>query len=451
MVIILLLWKICTVTSITGNEGLFNRSSASPPDVYVGRYETALLCLGTMHSYFGHPKKALEALTEALRLSQLSNDDACLAYTLAAICNLLSDAGIANTSGMLGSQDSLENSMSLGAPLSTQQQLLVLLKRSLKRADSLKLINLMAFNRLALSKFDLKPNPIPGSVSQLSGSSYLLRATSWELYGSVKGLCKNDRFCCVLQQSMKDCVRYENAPLVRLNALVYAICFANSARLFILEEEPPCSLYVKSLLVAKTGLKREPEEGLDFLTLFYENLQQEAFAALKLAEKKFSPVSKSRIQLLKLQLLHERALHRGKLKSAKLACEKIGVLASSTSGVDMDIKVEESLRHARTLLAANQYSKAAAVAHSLYCMCYKFNMQVENATVLLLLAEIFKKSGNAVLAVQYVLAKAFYLIAMIHNHLGEMEAREEAAASFKIHVTALENPSVEDDPLLYGI
>lgn len=34
--------------------------------------------------------------------------------------------------------------------------------------------------------------------------------------------------------------------------------------------------------------------------------------------------------------------------------------------------------------------QAAAVASNLFCTCYKFNMQVENATVLLLLAEIHK-------------------------------------------------------------
>lgn len=577
-----------------GSEGIFNRSSASPPDIYVGRYETALLCLGTMHCYFGHPKKALEALTEAVRFSQLNNDDACLAYTLAAICNLLSDVGISSTAGILGSQDSLETSMSLGAPLTTQQQLLVLLHRSLKRADSLKLVSLMAFNRLASAKFDLKhvrrsllcfgpkssatlrtcpvavcrelklcsrvlsefgndglsqpnddgafstswiknlaatsssswfenkrklrsstvndfdlfhfdaqPNPIPGSVLQLAGSSYLLRATSWELYGS--------------------------APLVRLNALVYAICFANGS--------------------SSTDLSLAYVKLIQHLAVFKG--YKEAFAALKLAEKKFSPVSKSRIRLLKLQLLHERALHTGQLRVAQRMCEEIGVLVSSTSGVDMDLKTEGNLRHARTLLAAKQYSQAAAVAHTLFCMCYKFNMQVENATVLLLLAEIHMKSGNTVLALRYVLAslsfchsfnldlleasatlilvevwlslgsnhakralsllhrvlpmilghgglqlraranitlakchlsdptylisedpqivldplnqaaeelqileyhemaaEAFYLIAMIYNQLGQVEEREEAAFSFKKHITALENPQVEQDPFL---
>ncbi|PKA57022.1 Anaphase-promoting complex subunit 5 [Apostasia shenzhenica] len=572
-----------------GTEGIFNRSSTPPQEIYVGRYETALLCLGNMHACFGHPKKALEALTEAVRFSQLSNDDPCLAYTLSAICKLFSEVGISSTAGSLGSQDSLETNMSLGAPLSTQQQLLVLLQRSLERADSLKLMSLMAFNRLALSKFYLKhverpllsfgpkdsiklrtcpvtickelrlssyvlgefgsdgllqtnddgafstswiknlssssiswfentkhvrssvandfdlfhfdaqPNPVPRSALQLAGSSYLMRATSWELYGS--------------------------APSVRLNALVYATCFADAA-----------SSVELSLAYVKL---------IQHLAIFkgYE----EAFTALRHAEKKFLPKSKSRIQLLKLQLLHERALHIGQLQAAQQMCDEIGVLASSASGVDLELKIEENLRFARTLLAANEFSKAAGVAYSLFCMCYKFNLQVENATVLLLLSEIHKKSGNAVLALPYVLAslsfcqafnldlleasanltlaelwlslgsnharralillhrtlpmilghgglelraranitlakchlsdptfsisedpnilldplnqaaeefeileyhemaaEAFYLMAMVYNHLGQLEAREEAAESFRKHVTALENPHSED-------
>lgn len=118
-------------------------------------------------------------------------------------------------------------------------------------------------------------------------------------------------------------------------------------------------------------------------------------------------------------------LFRGHLKLAQQVCDELGVLASSVTGVDMELKTEASLRNARTLLAANQFSEvwyfqyielptlglysifqlcgmlfpwlfwhislqAAAVAHSLFCMCYKFNMQVENASVLLLLAEIHK-------------------------------------------------------------
>lgn len=43
-------------------EGLFTRSSSPRSDILVGRYETALLCLGTMHSHFGHSKKALEVI-----------------------------------------------------------------------------------------------------------------------------------------------------------------------------------------------------------------------------------------------------------------------------------------------------------------------------------------------------------------------------------------------------
>lgn len=100
-------------------------------------------------------------------------------------------------------------------------------------------------------------------------------------------------------------------------------------------------------------------------------------------------VSKSGILPVKLQLLHERALHRyeyddlflyiffvnqnlffliiyniiwesscrGHLKLAQQICDELGVLASCVAGVDMDLKTEASLRCARTLLAANQFSQ----------------------------------------------------------------------------------------------
>ncbi|XP_020528576.1 anaphase-promoting complex subunit 5 [Amborella trichopoda] len=510
-----------------------------------------------------------------------NHDDSCLAYSMAAVCDLLFDKGVSTTTGMIGSTYLPGGDIGRGSSLSTQQQLLVLLKKSLKSAESLKLTRLVAFNRLALAKFDLKrvkrslvsfgpkapiklrscpievckelrlssyllsefgsdgssfladgifstawlnslqkselpsimssengaktnddafyfagqPSPIPACVLQLAGTSYLLKCASWESYGS--------------------------SPLVRLNALVHATCFADAASTTDL-----CQAYVKLI---------------QHMAMFKG--YKEAFTALKFVEKKFSSLSGSRIQLLKLQLLHDRALHRGQLKLAQQVCNEFGVLASSISGVDMDLKAEASLRHARTLLAANQFSEAASVAYSLFCMCHKFNMQVENASVHLLLAEVHKKSGNAVSGLPYALAslsfcqsfnldlleasatltlaelwlslgagqakralmllyrsmpillghgglelraranialakchlsdssfsvfadpgvvldplgqaadelqileyhelaaEAFYLMAMVYNMLGRTEDREAAAASFKEHLTSLNNP-----------
>ncbi|TKY57197.1 Anaphase-promoting complex subunit 5 [Spatholobus suberectus] len=552
-----------------------------------GRYEIGLLCLGMMHFHLGHPKLALEVLTEAVRVSQQQSNDTCLAYTLAAISNLLFENGISSTAGTLGS--SYSPFTSIGISLSVQQQLFVLLRGSLKRAESLKLKRLVASNHLAMAKFDLthvqrpllsfgpktsmklstcpvnvckelrlsshlisdfsyessamtidgafstawlrnlqkptgslvlcqengsgnssnvsqfiaQPTSIPGSVLQVLGSSYILRATAWELYGS--------------------------APLSRINALVHATCFADAS-----SSSDAALAYVKLIqhLAVFKGYK-------------------EAFSALKIVEEKFLSVSKSQIILLKLQLLHEHALHRGQLKLAQKLCDELGVLASRVTGVDMELKTEASLRHARTLLAANQFREAAAVAHSLFCMCYKYNLQVENASVLLLLAEIHKKSGNAVLGLPYALAslsfclsfnldllkasatltlaelwlslgsshatralnlihgafpmilghgglelrsrayivearcylcdsncnvfedyeividslrqaseelqllefhelaaEAFYLMAMVYDKLGQLEERDEAAASFRKHILALDNPQDEDDPLV---
>ncbi|CAH8251380.1 unnamed protein product [Arabidopsis lyrata] len=422
-----------------GTEG-FDLVPPSTGCSMYGRYEIALLCLGMMHFRFGHPNLALEVLTEAVRVSQQLSNDTCLAYTLAAMSNLLSEMGIASTTCVLGS--SYSPVTSTASSLSVQQRVYILLKESLRRADSLKLRRLVASNHLAMAKFELmhvqrpllsfgpkasthhktcpvsvckeirlgahlisdfssesstmtidgslssawlkdlqKPwGPpvisqdsgsrksstffqfcdhlvsIPGSVAHLIGASYLLRATSWELFGS--------------------------APMARMNTLVYATLFGDSSSSSDAE-----LAYLKLIqhLALYKGYK-------------------DAFAALKIAEEKFLTVSKSKILLLKLQLLHERALHCGNLQLAQRICNELGGLASTAMGVDMELKVEASLREARTLLAAKQYSQAANVAHSLFCTCHKFNLQIEKASVLLLLAEIHKKSGNAVLGLPYALA-----------------------------------------------
>lgn len=80
-------------------------------------------------------------------------NDTCLAYTLAAICNLLSETGISSTTGILGS--SFSPLTSIGISLSVQQQLFVLLRDSLKRAENLKLKRLVASNHLAMARFNL--------------------------------------------------------------------------------------------------------------------------------------------------------------------------------------------------------------------------------------------------------------------------------------------------------
>lgn len=392
-----------------------------------GRFQAVVLSLGIMHSRFGHPVQALVALTEAIQQAQQASDNSCLAHILAALGYLLSEVCVSRNSGNFDTGIPPGIDIEAGCSLAVQQQLPMLLKRCLSRATDLKLIHLVIFSRLALAKFDLKHvqrsrlsfglkvspklrtfpidvfkdlrlscyalsesgidptstltgstssdlsgrlrgslltrsgsskihGPISRSILQLAGNSFLLRSTSWEMYGS--------------------------APLVRLNALVHAICYADAA-----SADDLCLAYVKLI---------------QHLAIFKG--YKEAFAALDLAEKKFSSVYKSRIQLLKLQLIHDRALHRGEIKLAQLVCNQLTALASPLSAVDMDLKVESSLRHARTLLAAEQFSEAAAVAHSLFCMCYKFNMQVENTSVLLLLGEIHKKSGNPISGLPYVLA-----------------------------------------------
>ncbi|KAH9706045.1 Anaphase-promoting complex subunit 5 [Citrus sinensis] len=389
-------------------------------DYSFGRYEIALLCLGMMHFHFGHPKQALDVLTEAVCLSQQHSNDTCLAYTLAAISNLLSEIGISTTTGILGS--SYSPITSIGTTLSVQQQLFVLLKESFRRAESLKLKRLVAANHLAMAKFDLthvqrpllsfgpktamRLRTCPTNVcKELRLASHLISDFVSESSTMTTDGAFSTSWLKNLQKPMGSLVlTQENVSGKDSNA--FQFCAQPSSI-----PGSVLQLVGSSYLLRATAW--EAYGSLSDVALAHMKLIQhlavfkgykEAFSALKIAEEKFLSVSKSRILLLKLQLLHERSLHRGHLKLAQKVCDELGVMASSVTGVDMDLKTEASLRHARTLLAANQFSEAAAVAHSLFCMCYKFNLQVENASVLLLLAEIHKKSGNAVLGIPYALA-----------------------------------------------
>ncbi|KAL5984371.1 hypothetical protein ACLOJK_018475 [Asimina triloba] len=134
----------CHFDYSVGFEGVEGGTSSCPLDLNFGQYENAMLCLGIMHTHFGHSKQALKALTEAVWISQQYRNNFCLAYTLAAICDLLSEMGISGRDGIgiIDSANSPLTGAGLGSSLFTQQQLLVLLQRSLKRAENLKLTRL---------------------------------------------------------------------------------------------------------------------------------------------------------------------------------------------------------------------------------------------------------------------------------------------------------------------
>ncbi|KAF9587419.1 hypothetical protein IFM89_002600 [Coptis chinensis] len=502
---------------------------SSSPSMSFGKYETALLCLGMMHSHFGHLKQALE-----------KNDDTCLSYALTAICNLLSDIGISTATGIIGS--SYLPVTSFASSLAIQQQLLELLTRSLKRAENLKLTRLVASNRLAMAKFELlhvkrsllsfgpksstklrtcpsnvikelrlssyllgevgvdgaavtvdgafssawlknlrkpnsssvllqgnelgsgcesfhfggQPSPIPGSLLQLSGSSYLLRATAWEHYGS--------------------------STLARLNALIHSTCFADAS-----------SSADRELAYIKL---------IRHLSIFKGH--KEAFSALKVAEDKFLSVTKSGIQMLKLQLLHDRALHRGQLKLAQRVCDEFGVLASSVEHAISLLLLAEIHKKAGNAVLGISYALASL------SFCQSLNLDLLEASTTLMLGELWLSLGSnhakralnlvhkslpmifghgglelraranvavakchlsdssysvsedfeavldplrqasedlEVLEYHELASEAFYLMAQVFNNLGQLEEREKAAASFQKHVLALQDAKNEEEPL----
>ncbi|KAH9706061.1 Anaphase-promoting complex subunit 5 [Citrus sinensis] len=389
-------------------------------DYSFGRYEIALLCLGMMHFHFGHPKQALDVLTEAVCLSQqhvqrpllsfgpktamrlrTCPTNVCKELRLAShlISDFVSESSTMTTDGAF-STSWLKN---LQKPMGS----LVLTQENVSGKDS------NAF------QFCAQPSSIPGSVLQLVGSSYLLRATAWEAYGSL----------------------------------------------------------------------------LLTLTVFFNYVQ------------------------------HHKLL-RGHLKLAQKVCDELGVMASSVTGVDMDLKTEASLRHARTLLAANQFSEKSgnAVLGIPYALaslsfCQLLNLDLLKASATLTLAELWLSFGpnhakmasnliqqalplilghgglelrarafiaeakcllsdpsfsvsqnpeavldplrqaseelqvleslNIAFVAQYheLAAEAFYLIAIVSDKLGRLAEREEAAALFKEHVLALENENRQDEDI----
>ncbi|MCO5550402.1 hypothetical protein L7F22_003886 [Adiantum nelumboides] len=201
-----------------------------------------------------------------------------------------------------------------------------------------------------------RTDPVLGSVLQLAGTAHLLRAASWELYGS--------------------------APMARVSALIHAMCYGDVA-----SADDSSLAYVKlaQYLAAHKSYK-------------------EACAALDIATKKFPLAAKSRLRATRLQIIHERALHRGDIKTAQAACDSLSALLSPVQGVDIEHKIDVARRHAQTLLRAGQFAEAASAAHSLFNTCYENKMQLESIMTLLLLAEIHKKAGSFVSGLPYALA-----------------------------------------------
>ncbi|KAH9706054.1 Anaphase-promoting complex subunit 5 [Citrus sinensis] len=470
-------------------------------DYSFGRYEIALLCLGMMHFHFGHPKQALDVLTEAVCLSQQHSNDTCLAYTLAAISNLLSEIGISTTTGILGS--SYSPITSIGTTLSVQQQLFVLLKESFRRAESLKLKRLVAANHLAMAKFDLTHVQRP----LLSFGP----KTAMRLRTCPTNVCKELRLASHL---ISDFVS-ESSTMTTDGA------FSTS---WLKNLQKPMG----SLVLTQENVSGKDSNAFQFCaqpssipgsvlqlvgsSYLLRATAWEAYGSLLLTLTVF------------FNYVQHHKLLRGHLKLAQKVCDELGVMASSVTGVDMDLKTEASLRHARTLLAANQFSEKSgnAVLGIPYALaslsfCQLLNLDLLKASATLTLAELWLSFGpnhakmasnliqqalplilghgglelrarafiaeakcllsdpsfsvsqnpeavldplrqaseelqvleslNIAFVAQYheLAAEAFYLIAIVSDKLGRLAEREEAAALFKEHVLALENENRQDE------
>lgn len=411
-------------------------------DSGIGRLQAGLLGLGQMHSHMGHITMALQALNESILIAQQNNDNGCLLHALAALCNLFSEVGICT--------DDDERSQWIAQPgldpeykfyPAPEQHVVGLLKRCLCRALELKLPQLIGFSRLAIAKIKLqhvhkigvvvrmrnssqfgtspvevcrilriagsllgnfesgafrinsgtphgrnphadtlingpgagissalgaagwgwwKPNGKLGvlarSLLKLGGTAQLLRAASWEHYG-----CE---------------------PLVRASVLVHIACYADAA------SADDLSLAYIKLVKLLTSLKGHSA----------------SHDSLALVNKRFPLLSKSRVRAMQVQSRIDRALLHGEHDLARMACGELLALASVVSGVDMALKTQASSYKVKTHLAVCQYKEAAVSANKLFSLCFKSNMQQDSIEMLLLMADIHKKAGNAVTGLPYVLS-----------------------------------------------
>ncbi|CAM6118419.1 unnamed protein product [Calypogeia fissa] len=409
----------------------------------IGRLQAGLLGLGQMHSHMGHITMALQALNESILIAQQNNDNGCLLHALAALCNLFTEVGMCTDDDercQWIAQPGLDPEYKFSpAP---EQHIVGLLKRCLCRALELKLPQLIGFSRLAIAKIKLqhvhkmgvvvrmrnssqfgtspvevcrilritgsllgnfesgtfrinsanshgrnphsdtannigpgsgissalgasgwgwwKPNGKLGvlarSLLKLGGTSQLLRAASWEHYG-----CE---------------------PLVRASVLVHISCYADAA------SADDLSLAYIKLVKLLTSLKGH-------------SASQDSLA---LVGKRFPLLSKSRVRAVQVQSRIEWSLLQGEHDLARMACGELLATASVVSGVDMALKIQASSYKVQIHLGVCQYQEAAVSANKLFSLCFKSNMQQDSIEMLLLMAEIYKKAGNAVTGLPYVLA-----------------------------------------------
>eukprot|EP00850_Spirogloea_muscicola_P006912 SM000034S12666 [mRNA] locus=s34:73792:80686:- [translate_table: standard] len=197
--------------------------------------------------------------------------------------------------------------------------------------------------------------PLLETGVRLAGCSHLLKATSWELYGST--------------------------PMARLGALVHATCYQDVAR-----ADDLCTSYVKlaKYVASQNGYKA-------------------AAVALEVALKKFSLPANRRLRVCQLELLHDRSLHRGRLRLAEEAVMELSALVSATPGSDMELRVAVGMRSARNLLASDDLPGAADLAEKLLADCVQSHLQLELVQVLILSTNIHKQAGSPISALPYAL------------------------------------------------
>eukprot|EP00958_Prasinococcus_capsulatus_P027660 scaffold5769_cov402-Prasinococcus_capsulatus_cf.AAC.9 len=418
----------------------------------IGRFQSALLELGSTHVRFGHINEALMAINETVRVAQQHTDNTCLTYALALLCHVLL---LYPQTEWKASGSGKHRALDMASEAST---LLHLLRICYNRGVELSLTHVAALCQLGIARFELQnvrtvslnsaqsfgaPSPerswqnvssCPVKVWNALHEATALRmdylgnkskhghsSKSYTRIGSLDSLRIQERahaqICgaaaLVRAQAWK---HYACAPLVQ-GWLLSASCYADA-----LSPDDICIHVVKlaEQELARRGVdacKRTLEVSMSRLG----NIEGKwrVHAALRKTELRRA------LDAWRFRLVNGSGCRRW-AEADTLVSQLAAAAAASGSGAiqasgdpigdpegEYAIAIELYAEHCA---AMGQFGRALEVLQSLFAKCYLQHLILRLPSLLLSMADIFSKANAPVKALPYVLSCAS-LSNSLHLHL----------------------------------
>lgn len=384
----------------------------------LGRWQSALLTLGSTHAIFGHTGEALRALDECVRLAQAHCDDVCLTHALAAVCGLLSDARVAAAGG--------EGERDASGAVERARALSSLQARCRRRAYELGMPAVAAFAEMSLARAFLSQGaaaPLPHKAASIGsdtgellprGQAPLL---TWQLLHSAAaassaadegGAAADGGALCATSFVVRSEAweHYASAPLAEVCAKA-----ALEVHGTVADQEDVDAAW------AQLSLRREKAGGASTFDAM-------ACSAAGAGEGDTRREKSARQEWVKRKLESERCLAIGDARGAITAASQLAALAARDGGHEVAAVAGEA--RCAALLASGALTAACEAGALLYAQAYSANAQPACARALLLLCAVHAASGAPIVALPYALS-AISLARLLHMDSLEAEASVSAA------------------------